>query len=79
MLHAGSALKPWFCDFRTSCLRQDLEKSTNSCDPKGGKVIENPKRYRPISLLCVPFKILEKLIYVRVEAIVDFSTREFDR
>jgi len=27
--------------------------------------------YRPISLLCVPFKILERLIYARVETIID--------
>jgi len=29
------------------------------------------KSYRPISLLCVPFKILERLIYNSVEPIVD--------
>jgi len=29
------------------------------------------KFYCPISLLCVPFKILEKLIYARVESIID--------
>ena len=31
----------------------------------------DPKSYRPISLLCVPFKILERLIYARVETITD--------
>ena len=31
----------------------------------------NPKSYRPISLLCVPYKILEKLIYARVEPLID--------
>jgi len=31
----------------------------------------NPKSYRPILLLCVPFKILERLIYFRVESIID--------
>jgi len=31
----------------------------------------DPKSYRPISLLCVPFKILERLIYARVEPIID--------
>jgi len=55
--HAGSALKSWFCDFLPSCLRQkifkDLEKSTNSCDPKGGKAIGGHKELSPyiISLL----------------------------
>jgi len=31
----------------------------------------DPKSYRPISLLCVPFKILERLIYARVDPITD--------
>ena len=31
----------------------------------------DPKSYRPISLLCVPFKILERLIYARVARIID--------
>ena len=39
--------------------------------PKPGKPVGNPKSYRPISLLCVPYKILERLIYARVEPLVD--------
>jgi len=35
------------------------------------KSLWNPKSCRPISLLCVPFKILETLIYARVEPIID--------
>jgi len=31
----------------------------------------DPKSYRSISLLCVPCKILERLIYARVETIID--------
>ena len=31
--------------------------------PKPGKPVRDPKSYRPISLLCVPYKILEELIY----------------
>ena len=31
----------------------------------------NPKSYQPISLLCVPYKILESLIYPRVEPLSD--------
>ena len=31
----------------------------------------DPKSYRPISLLCVPYKILERLIYARVETLID--------
>ena len=36
---------------------------------KPKKLPKNP--YRPISLLCIPFKILERLIYTRIEPIVD--------
>ena len=39
--------------------------------PKPNKPVENPKSYRPISLLCVRYKILERLIYARIEPIVD--------
>ena len=39
--------------------------------PKPGKPIGDPKSYRPISLLCVPYKILERLIYARVEPLID--------
>ena len=31
----------------------------------------DPKSYRPIFLLCVPYKILERLIYARVEPLID--------
>ena len=31
----------------------------------------DPKSYQPISLLCVPYKILERLIYTRVEPLID--------
>ena len=39
--------------------------------PKPGKPVGDPKSYRLISLLCVPYKILERLIYARVEPLVD--------
>ena len=39
--------------------------------PKPKKPEEGPKSYRPISLLCVPYKIFERLIDTRVEPIVD--------
>ena len=38
--------------------------------PKPGKPVGDPKSYQPISLLCVPYKILEKLIYARVEPLI---------
>ena len=33
--------------------------------------VGDPKSYRPISLLFVPYKILERLIYARVEPLID--------
>ena len=47
------------------------EKSACDRDPKTNKARGNPKSYRPISLLCVPYKILERLIYARVEPLID--------
>ena len=38
---------------------------------KPGKPVVGPKSYRPISLLCVPYKILERLIYARVQPLID--------
>ena len=38
---------------------------------KPAKPMGELKSYRPISLLCVPYKILEKLIYARVKSFVD--------
>jgi len=38
--------------------------------PKPEKPLGDPKSYRPISLLCVPFKSLERLIYARVDPLL---------
>ena len=35
------------------------------------KPVGDPKIYRPISLLCVSYKIFERLIYTRVEPLID--------
>ena len=39
--------------------------------PKPKKPVGDPKSYRLISLLCVPYKILERLIYTRIEPVID--------
>jgi len=39
--------------------------------PKPEKPLGDPKSYPPISMLCVPFKILERLIYACVDPIID--------
>ena len=66
----------WFCHFLNSCMRQlkfpkIWRRALVVAIPKPEKPLGDPKSYRPISLLCVPFKILERLIYARVETITD--------
>jgi len=74
--HAGSVLKSWFCDFLNSCMRllknpKILRRALVVAIPKPEKPLGDPKSYRPVYLLCIPFKILERLIYARVEIITD--------
>ena len=76
ILHAGAALKSWLRDFISSCLRRlkipkIWRRALVVAIPKPAKPVGDPKSYRPISLLCVPYKILERLIYARVEPIID--------
>ena len=78
LIHAGPGLKFWLRGFLSSCLRQlkipkVWRRGLLIVIPKPSKPVEDPKSYRPISLLCVPYKILERLIYNRVEPIVDPS------
>ena len=76
ILHAGAALKSWLRDFISSCLnRLKIPKIRRRAlvvaIQKPAKLVANPKSYQPISLLCVPYKILERLIYARVEPLID--------
>ena len=72
ILHAGAALKSWLYDFLSSCLRRlkipkIWRRALVVAIPKSTKPVGDPKSYRPTSLLCVPYKILERLIYPCVE------------
>ena len=76
IIHAGAALKSWLNNFLSFCMRQlKLPKIWKRvllvAIPKPMKPPGEAKSYRPISLLCVPFKIMERLIYARIELIVD--------
>ena len=76
IFHAGAALKSWFRDFLSSCLRRlkipkIWRRALVVAIPKPGKPVGDPKSYRPISLLYVPYKILERLIYARVKPLID--------
>ena len=82
IIYAGAALKSWLCGFLSPCLRhlkipKVCRRALVVAVPEPKKPVEDPKSYRPISLLCVPYKILERLIHARVEPIVDpLFTRE---
>ena len=76
ILHAGAALKSWLREFISSCLRRlkipkIWRRALVVAIPKPGKPVGDPKSYRPISLLCVSYKILKRLIYARVELLID--------
>ena len=76
LIHAGHGLKSLLRGFLSSCLRQlkipkVWRRALVVAIPKPSKPVEDPKGYRPISMLCVPYKILERIIYNRVEPIVD--------
>jgi len=76
ILHAGSALKSWFCDFLSSCMHQlkipkIWRRALIVAIPKPEKQLGDPKTYHPICLQCVPFKILKTLIYACVDPIID--------
>ena len=69
-------MKSWLRNFLSSCLRRlKIPKIWRRVFivtiPKPIKPVGYPKSYRPISLLCVPYKILERLIYARVERLID--------
>ena len=76
ILHAGAALKSWLRDFISSCLRRlkipkIWRRELVVAIPKPAKPVGDPKSYRPITLLCIPYKILERLIYARGEPLID--------
>ena len=89
--HAGAALKSWLHDFLSSCLhRLKIPKIWRRAlvvmIPKPTKPVGDPKSYRMISLLCVPYNILERLIYAHFEPLINpllpkglFSLRAWKR
>ena len=68
IIHAGAALKSWPKNFLSSCMHQlklprIWRRALGVTIPKSMKPPGKAKSYRPISLLCVPFEIMERLIY----------------
>ena len=76
ILHAGAALKSYLRDFLFSCLRRlkipkIWRRALVVTIRKPTKPVGDPTSYSPIPLLCVPYKILKRLIYARVEPLID--------
>ena len=66
IIHAGAVLKSSLRDFFSSWLRRlkslkIWRRALVVAIPKPIKPVEDPKSYRPIYLLCVPYKIFERL------------------
>ena len=76
IIYAGAALKSWLNNFLSSCMHQlqlpkIWKRALVVAIPNMMKPPGEAKSYRPISLLCVPFKIMKRLIYACIEPIVD--------
>ena len=76
ILHAGPIIKSWLHKFLSSCLCQlripkVWRRSLVVAIFKPNIHLNDAKSYRLISLLCIPYKILERLIYTRIEPVID--------
>ena len=75
ILHAGAALKSWLHHFLSSCLHQlkifKIWRRALVVRSKANEAHGDPKNDQLISLLCVPYKILKKLIYACVKPLID--------
>ena len=75
ILGADSALNSWLNKFLSSCMCQIKfskiwRRALAVAIPKPNKPLRHLKSYKPISLLCVFFMILERLIYACIEPII---------
>ena len=76
LLHAGDAVTKRLCQYMSTCLGRCKipkiwRKATVIAFPKRNKPKDDPKSYRPISLLCIPFKLLERMIHGCINPIID--------
>jgi len=76
-----SGLK-WLAAFFSTCMRLNLlpkiwRKANIMSILKPGKDAKVAKSYRPISLLCVPFKILERVILSRITPYIEKCLPDF--
>ena len=76
ILHQSSKATEWlglFCSlcFLTSKLPKICQRTKVISLPKPNMPMEDPKGHHPITLLCVPYKILECLLHARLEPVID--------
>ena len=76
IIHQGPKVSQWLGAFYSSCLRRCKlpkiwRRAHINAIPKPNKPRDDPKGYRPISLLCVPYKLLERLLLSRISPVVD--------
>ena len=76
LIHAGDRAKEWLRKFFNKCLQtcklpRIWRRATVIAILKPNKPKDDPKSYRPISLLCIPYKIVERLIYNRISSVID--------
>ncbi|KAI5732047.1 hypothetical protein M8J77_020382 [Diaphorina citri] len=69
--HFGKRTKQWLLDMMNACVQQlhipkMWRKSRVVALLKPGKEPDDPKNFRPVSLLCHTFKLLERLILNRI-------------
>ena len=75
LLHAGDTTNKWLCQYMSTTLERckipTIWRKATVRTPKPNKPKDDPKRYWPISLLCIPFKLLKKMIHGRINPIID--------
>ena len=76
MMHCGKKCLEWVRKFFSFCLEHTVipkiwRRATVVAILKPNKPADDPKSYRPISLLCVPYKILERLILAHINPVME--------
>ena len=76
MMNCGKKYLKWVCKFYPFCLEHTVipkiwHRATVVAILKPNKPADDPKSYRPISLLCVPYKILERLILAHINPVIE--------
>ena len=74
--HCGPKSLEWLCSFYSTCtdslaIPKIWRKATVVAILKPHKLENDAKSYRPISLLCIPYKLMKRLLLARLEPVID--------